>query len=40
MGALQRHIFNDVIWPDFVRITMGGKPFVRLQPVKAGDPSR
>ena len=28
VDALQRHIFNDVIWPDFVRITMGGKPFV------------
>jgi ribonuclease BN (tRNA processing enzyme) len=38
MDALQRHIFNDVIWPDFVRITLGGKPFVRLQPIKAGEP--
>jgi ribonuclease BN (tRNA processing enzyme) len=38
LDALQRHIFNDVIWPDFVRITMDGLPFVRLQPIKAGEP--
>ena len=38
MDALQRHIFNDVIWPDFVNITLDGKPFVRLQPIKAGEP--
>jgi ribonuclease BN (tRNA processing enzyme) len=36
--ALQRHVFNDVIWPDFVKITVSGKPFVRLQPIKAGEP--
>lgn len=38
MDALQRHVFNDVIWPDFVKITVGGKPFVRLQPIRAGEP--
>ena len=25
--ALQRHVFNDVIWPDFVKITTGRKTF-------------
>jgi cAMP phosphodiesterase len=34
MDALQRHLFTDVIWPDFVKIAMGGKPLVRLQPIK------
>lgn len=38
MDVLQRHVFNDVIWPDFVRITVAGKPFVRLQPIRAGEP--
>ena len=38
LDALERHVFNGVIWPDFVKITLGGKPFVRLQRITAGEP--
>jgi cAMP phosphodiesterase len=38
MDALQRHVFNDVLWPDFVNIRMDGQPLVRLQPIQAGKP--
>jgi ribonuclease BN (tRNA processing enzyme) len=33
LESLQRHIFNDVIWPDFVRLSIDGHPLVRLVPL-------
>jgi ribonuclease BN (tRNA processing enzyme) len=36
LEALRRHIFNDVIWPDFTRIPSAEQPIVRLQPFEAG----
>lgn len=30
LKSLQSHIFNGVIWPDFVRLTIRGHPLVRL----------
>jgi ribonuclease BN (tRNA processing enzyme) len=32
LADLQTHIFNDVIWPDFVRMTTPTHPFVTLCP--------
>ena len=34
--ALQAHVFNNVIWPDFSSIPTPTKPFVRYNPVSVG----
>ncbi len=34
--ALQAHIFNDVIWPDFSRIPSESAPFIRFQEIAIG----
>jgi ribonuclease BN (tRNA processing enzyme) len=34
LDAVQRHIFNDVIWPDFVALSMHMPPFLRLCPLQ------
>ena len=36
IAALQAHIFNDVIWPDFTRIPAPDAPFVRRVPFATG----
>ena len=36
IAALQQHIFNDVIWPDFSRIPSQTRPFVRYLPLQVG----
>ena len=36
IAALQAHIFNDVIWPDFTRIPAPDAPFVRFVPFATG----
>jgi ribonuclease BN (tRNA processing enzyme) len=36
IAALQAHLFNDVIWPDFTRIPSEAEPFIRFQEIKAG----
>ena len=36
IAALQQHIFNDIIWPDFSRIPSQNRPFVRYQPLQMG----
>ena len=33
LESVQRHIFNGVIWPDFVKLSIGGHPLVRLVPL-------
>lgn len=35
--ALQAHIFNNVIWPDFSTIPTAERPFLRYQPLAVGD---
>ena len=30
LACLERHIFNDVVWPDFVRLSSEETPFLRL----------
>ncbi len=37
LDALQRHIFNDVIWPDFTRIPNRQQPVFRFQSVDTGE---
>lgn len=36
LGALQKHIFNNVIWPDFTKIPNIEKPFVTLHEISLG----
>lgn len=36
LAALQTHIFNDVIWPDFCRIPTPAAPFISFHPVQVG----
>jgi len=36
LEALQAHIFNNVIWPDFSRIPTPEKPFLNYQPLPVG----
>ncbi len=31
--ALQQHIFNDVVWPDFIRLSAAESPFFHFQPL-------
>ncbi|MBV8116267.1 MAG: 3',5'-cyclic-nucleotide phosphodiesterase [Silvibacterium sp.] len=33
LDAVQKHIFNDVIWPDFVALSRNMPPFLRLHPI-------
>jgi ribonuclease BN (tRNA processing enzyme) len=37
IAALQAHIFNDVIWPDFSRIPSDRAPLVRFVPFEVGE---
>ncbi len=36
LDCLQRHLFNNQIWPDFVALSAGDKPFLRLVPFETG----
>lgn len=36
IAALQAHVFNDVIWPDFSRIPSREAPLVAFQPIAMG----
>lgn len=36
IAALQAHIFNDVIWPDFSRIPTPANPFIRFHEIACG----
>ena len=33
LGAVQKHLFNGVIWPDFSRLPCAEEPIIRWQPV-------
>jgi ribonuclease BN (tRNA processing enzyme) len=33
MEALRRHVFNDVVWPDFLRIVPEGRPFLTVEEI-------
>jgi len=34
LDSVQRHIFNDVMWPDFVALSKDRPPFLRLCPLE------
>jgi ribonuclease BN (tRNA processing enzyme) len=34
LDAVQKHMFNDVIWPDFVSLSRQMPPFLRVQPIE------
>ena len=38
LDAVQTHLFNDVLMPDFVALSRTMTPFLRLCPVRAGEP--
>lgn len=38
LGAMQKHVFNDVLWPDFVALSRNMPPFLRLYPIEAETP--
>ena len=38
LAHLRKHVFNDVIWPDFVRLSTPSQTFLRLCPVEAETP--
>jgi ribonuclease BN (tRNA processing enzyme) len=38
LAAMQRHVFNDIIWPDFVRLTTPDLPLLKLCPIEAEVP--
>jgi len=40
LEAVERHIFNDIIWPDFTKIPTRENPFVVLRPIQIGKPVR
>ena len=37
LEALRRHIFNDVLWPDFTRLPQADRPILTLEPLATGD---
>jgi ribonuclease BN (tRNA processing enzyme) len=36
LEALARHVFNDVIWPDFTRLPTRERPILSLNPIEIG----
>ena len=36
LDALQQHIFNWAIWPDFSKLPDAERPFMRFQPIEVG----
>lgn len=40
LDALQRHIFNWTIWPDFSQLPDAESPFLRFQPIEIGSEIR
>ena len=38
LDSLRRDVFNDRLWPDFIRISGQGRPFLRLQELQDGQP--
>ncbi len=38
LDCLRRDIFNDRVWPDFLRLSTEAAPFLRLSPLEAGQP--
>jgi ribonuclease BN (tRNA processing enzyme) len=37
LECCQEHLFNQKIWPDFIALSQGERPFLRLSPFEAGE---
>jgi ribonuclease BN (tRNA processing enzyme) len=37
LDCCQEHVFNEKVWPDFVALSCGEKPFLRLAAFEAGE---
>ncbi len=37
LDALRKHLFNNVLWPDFTRLPSAEEPIIRLAPFEVGD---
>lgn len=37
IDAIKKHIFNDLIWPDFTRLPTPEAPFVRFEAIEVGE---
>lgn len=37
LNALQQHIFNNVVWPDFTRLPSADKPVLRFEVMQPGE---
>jgi ribonuclease BN (tRNA processing enzyme) len=37
LNALQQHIFNNVVWPDFTRLPNADKPVLRFESMQPGE---
>lgn len=38
LEAVQKHIFNDIMWPDFIAISRNMPPFLRISPLRSEVP--
>ncbi|HKI16603.1 MAG TPA: 3',5'-cyclic-nucleotide phosphodiesterase, partial [Isosphaeraceae bacterium] len=38
LSSLRRDVFNDRVWPDFLRMSENGMPFVKIELLEAGRP--
>src|SRR5215831_4532123 len=38
LDAVQRHIFNDVMWPDFIALSKNMHPFLQMCPLEEEEP--
>ena len=38
LRAVQKHIFNDVMWPDFIALSANMPPFLRMSPLEVEVP--
>ena len=37
LETLARHLFNDEVWPDFTRLSLGGVPALEFKPLAVGE---
>jgi ribonuclease BN (tRNA processing enzyme) len=37
LDCCQEHLFNEKVWPDFIALSRGERPFLRLSPFEAGE---
>lgn len=38
LDCVEKHIFNNLIWPDFIELSRNMPPFLRLNPIESGVP--